>query len=76
MDFITCIILDLSGPTKILLSSLAFVAFIVAFIAYDLERNHASEIIERRAGDGFIDHGDLWKALKMVAMKRGSDHSR
>ena len=70
MDFIT-IIADLSGPTKIILSSLAFVAFIVAFIAYDLERNHAAEIIERRNGEGFIDHGDLWKALKLKT-RRGN----
>ena len=70
MDFLTCIADGLTW------TELTIIVLVIAalFIPLDIWANRKSEIAEQRNGDGFIDHGDLWKALKMSAMKEGSDH--
>lgn len=70
MDFLTCIT---EGMTWTRLT-LIVAGFAALFIPFDIWMNRKSEIIEQRNGGGFIDHGDLWKALKAMEKKRDSDH--
>jgi len=73
MDFIT-IISDLSEPTRTIFSVLSILSVVWLLISYLVLVDGRAERYELRNEVKMVDHGDLWKALKLSAKKRGSDH--